>query len=170
MAAEERDPLGFFAADGGSSSEDEQEDRERTKGLAPTVKKLLPSPGNPLPRPEQLFQTVRTPAFLTNPLNRNIDWSSRVLRAPEEPPKEFKVWKTNAVPPPESYQTQEKRAPPPEMDRAIKWSGIYQDNGDDAPQSASRAKFLPDEEPQEDPAAADDDQDKSSSAKKRKVQ
>lgn len=29
---------------------------------------------------------------------------------------------------------------------AIKWSNIYEDNGDDAPRQAGKARFLPDEE------------------------
>ncbi|KAK2824857.1 hypothetical protein Q7C36_018784 [Tachysurus vachellii] len=48
------------------------------------------------------------------------------------PPKQFKVWKSNAVPPPQSYEVKEKKGPPPGMDMAIKWSSVYEDNGDDA--------------------------------------
>lgn len=33
------------------------------------------------------------------------------------------------------------------MDMAIKWSNVYEDNGDDAPQAAmGKARFLPEEE------------------------
>lgn len=64
-----------------------------------------------------------------------------------QPPREFKVWKSNAVPPPESYSPPEKKPPPaPALDMAIKWSNIYEDNGDDAPRQAGKAKFLPEEE------------------------
>ncbi|MGH0185834.1 UNVERIFIED_CONTAM: hypothetical protein FKN15_022233 [Acipenser sinensis] len=96
-------------------------------------------------------------------------------RTPEEypesakPAKEFKVWKTNAVPPPESYTTEQKKSAPPGMDMAIKWSNMYEDNGDDAPQPAGeQARFLP---PDEEPSESDDnDKDEPSSAKKRKVE
>uniref|UniRef100_A0A803JYC2 BCL10, immune-signaling adaptor n=1 Tax=Xenopus tropicalis TaxID=8364 RepID=A0A803JYC2_XENTR len=84
------------------------------------------------------------------------------------PPKEFKVWKTNAVPPPESYQVAEKKAPPPELDMAIKWSNVYQDNGDDAPH-ANQAKSLEEEEAREDSPPSDDEQEKAFAIKKRKV-
>lgn len=53
------------------------------------------------------------------------------------------------MPPPESYATEEKKkGPPPGMDMAIKWSNVYEDNGDDAPQAAVKARFLPEEEDQ----------------------
>ncbi|KAM4640732.1 UPF0690 protein C1orf52 homolog [Discoglossus pictus] len=169
MAAEEKDPLSYFAAYGSSSSSDSSDEERDEPPKTQAAKRPLPPEAKKLPRPDELFQSVSRPAFLYNPLNKHIDWDSRVLRAPEEPPKEFKVWKTNAVPPPESYQTEEKKAPPPELDMAIKWSNVYQDNGDDAPQQASKVKFLPDEEAQEDSAASDDEQEEPSSAKKRKV-
>ncbi|XP_006033915.2 UPF0690 protein C1orf52 homolog, partial [Alligator sinensis] len=122
-----------------------------------------------LPPPDELFRKVsQPPAFLSNPLQRHIDWDRRVLRAPEEPPKEFKVWKTNAVPPPETYSITEKKAPPPpELDMAIKWSNIYEDNGDDAPQQTNKVKFLPEEE--QEPVGSDDEKDEPASAKKRKL-
>ncbi|XP_075471756.1 UPF0690 protein C1orf52 homolog [Ascaphus truei] len=175
MAAEEKDPLSYFAAYGSSSSSSScssdssggEEREERAPGKA--GKRPLLSGDRKLPRPDELFQSVSRPAFLYNPLHKHIDWDRRVLRAPQEPPKEFKVWQTNAVPPPESYQAEEKKAPPPELDMAIKWSSMYQDNGDDAPPHANKAKFLPEEEAEEDPAASDDDQDEPSSAKKRKT-
>lgn len=49
------------------------------------------------------------------------------------------------MPPPETYST-EKKPPPPELDMAIKWSNIYEDNGDDAPQNAKKARLLPEGE------------------------
>ncbi|MBW05106.1 UPF0690 protein C1orf52, partial [Eschrichtius robustus] len=61
------------------------------------------------------------------------------------PPKEFKIWKSSYVPPPETCST-EKKPPPPELDMAIKWSNIYEDNGDDAPQNAKKARLLPEGE------------------------
>lgn len=57
------------------------------------------------------------------------------------------MWKNNAVPPPETYSPPEKKPPPPPaLDMAIKWSNIYEDNGDDAPRQAGKASFLPAEE------------------------
>lgn len=66
-----------------------------------------------------------------------------------KPARQFKPWKTNAVPPPESYtaEPEKKKGPPPGMDMAIKWSNVYEDNGDDAPQPfTGNARFLPTEE------------------------
>lgn len=66
-----------------------------------------------------------------------------------KPVREFKPWKTNAVPPPESYAAEpvQKKGPPPGMDMAIKWSNVYEDNGEDAPQAyTGKARFLPTEE------------------------
>ncbi|KAJ0065458.1 hypothetical protein NL108_010731, partial [Boleophthalmus pectinirostris] len=65
-------------------------------------------------------------------------------------PKEFTPWKTNAVPPPQSYSAApepvKKKGPPPGMDMAIKWSNVYEDNGADAPAHSGKARFLPPEE------------------------
>ncbi|XP_029356409.1 UPF0690 protein C1orf52 homolog [Echeneis naucrates] len=105
--------------------------------------------GAALPRPDELFSSVSKPAFLYNPLNKQIDWDSLTVKAPEEPAREFKPWKTNAVPPPESYtaEPEKKKGPPPGMDMAIKWSNVYEDNGEDAPQPyTGKARFLPAEE------------------------
>lgn len=66
-----------------------------------------------------------------------------------KPVREFKPWKTNAVPPPESYivEPEKKKGPPPGMDMAIKWSNVYEDNGADAPKPyTGKAMFLPTEE------------------------
>lgn len=67
-----------------------------------------------------------------------------------KPAKEFKPWNTAAVPPPESYSAEpvkKKKGPPPGMDMAIKWSNVYEDNGEDAPKAhAGKAQFLPPEE------------------------
>ncbi|XP_067301525.1 UPF0690 protein C1orf52 homolog [Pseudorasbora parva] len=121
----------------------------------------------PLPKPDDLFRSVSKPAFLYNPLNKVIDWDRRTVKAPEEPPKEFKMWKNNAVPPPQTYVTEEKKKGAPDgMDMAIKWSNVYEDNGDDAPQ---RAHFLPEgEEPQE--PDSDEDEALKKSAKRRHVE
>lgn len=53
------------------------------------------------------------------------------------------------MPPPESYtaEPEKKKGPPPGMDMAIKWSNVYEDNGEDAPQPyTGKAQFLPAEE------------------------
>lgn len=66
-----------------------------------------------------------------------------------QPAKEFKPWNTAAVPPPESYSAEpvKKKGPPPGMDMAIKWSNVYEDNGEDAPKAhMGKAQFLPPEE------------------------
>ncbi|XP_075038118.1 UPF0690 protein C1orf52 homolog [Mixophyes fleayi] len=170
MAAEEKDPLSYFAAYGSSSSDsssDEAGEEEDVEPVKPAMKRPLSS--QRLPRPDELFQTVTRPSFLSAPTTTAINWDKRLLRPPEEPPKEFKVWKTNAVPPPESYKVEEKKGPPPELDMAIKWSNIYQDNGDDAPQQVNKAKFLPEDEEAVESGASDDDQDEPSPAKKLKV-
>ncbi|ELW65374.1 hypothetical protein TREES_T100013156 [Tupaia chinensis] len=88
-----------------------------------------------------------------------------VRSASPAPPKEFKIWKSNYVPPPETYTT-EKKPPPPELDMAIKWSNIYEDNGDDAPQNAKKARLLPEGE---ETLESDDEKDEHTS-KKRKVE
>ncbi|KAM3914196.1 UPF0690 protein C1orf52 homolog [Leptodactylus fuscus] len=164
MAEDDKDPLSYFAAYGSSSSDSSDEEAEEKK-VKTAVKRPLSA--QKLPGPDELFQTVSRPSFLSAPTTNVIDWEKRVVRAPEEPPREFKVWKTNAVPPPESYKVEEKKGPPPELDMAIKWSSMYQDNGDDAPQQANKAKFLPDEEAEA--AVSEEEQEEPSSAKKRKV-
>ncbi|KAM9542663.1 UPF0690 protein C1orf52 homolog [Guaruba guarouba] len=172
MAADGGDPLGYFAAYGSSSSDSEAEEPQPDERQAGSGAAAGGSPGRRarLPPPDELFRRVsQPPAFLYNPLNKQIDWESRVLRAPEEPPKEFKVWKNNAVPPPESYTPAEKKPPPPPgLDMAIKWSNIYEDNGEDAPRQAGRAKFLPEEE-QELLESDGEKDDEPASAKKRKL-
>ena len=52
------------------------------------------------------------------------------------------------MPPPESYtEPERKKGAPPGMDMAIKWSNVYEDNGEDAPQPfTGNAQFLPTEE------------------------
>ncbi|XP_074237210.1 UPF0690 protein C1orf52 homolog isoform X3 [Saimiri boliviensis] len=153
MAAEEKDPLSYFAAYGssssGSSDEEDNIEPEETSCRTPDPAKSAGGCRNKaekrLPGPDELFRSVTRPAFLYNPLNKQIDWERHVVKAPEEPPKEFKIWKSNYVPPPETYTT-EKKPPPPELDMAIKWSNIYEDNGDDAPQNAKKARLLPEGE------------------------
>ncbi|XP_003223118.1 UPF0690 protein C1orf52 homolog [Anolis carolinensis] len=172
--AEGKDPLGFFAAygggessSGGSDSEGEGRPGSALEAPAPLRKGPVGEQAR-LPGPEELFRSVRRPAFLYNPLHKEIDWESRVLRAPEEPPKEFKAWTTNAVPPPESYSVKETKPPlPPELDMAIKWSNIYEDNGDDAPRNANKVT-LPEEE-EEEQVKSDEETEETSSLKKRKL-
>uniref|UniRef100_A0A8D0DVH1 Chromosome 1 open reading frame 52 n=1 Tax=Salvator merianae TaxID=96440 RepID=A0A8D0DVH1_SALMN len=181
-AAEGKDPLGFFAAygsnDSSSSADSESEDEgvSSSRRAATLLSEQPPPPGpegkQRLPAPDELFRSVNRPAFLYNPLHKEIDWESRVLRAPEEPPKEFKAWTTHAVPPPETYSVKEtKPPPPPELDMAIKWSNIYEDNGDDAPQHTKKINSIPkeEEEEQQEHIESGDEKDEPDSFKKRKL-
>nr|XP_025972238.1 UPF0690 protein C1orf52 homolog [Dromaius novaehollandiae] len=79
------------------------------------------------------------------------------------------AWKNSAVPPPAAYGLPERRPPPPPaLDMAIKWSNMYEDNGDDAPRPGGRARFLPDDE-QRRLEPDDEKDDEPASAKKRKL-
>lgn len=86
MAAEGEDPLGYFAAYASSSSDSEPEEPQPDERPAGAAAASGGTPGRPrLPPPDELFRRVsQPPAFLYNPLNKEIDWESRVLRAPEE--------------------------------------------------------------------------------------
>lgn len=87
MAAESEDPLGYFAAYGSSSSDSEPDEPQPEERQAGGGAAAGGSPGGRprLPPPDELFRRVsQPPAFLYNPLNKQIDWESRVLRAPEE--------------------------------------------------------------------------------------
>lgn len=178
--------LGFFSSyddlsDSSNSSDSDEEGESRKKragtdgpgGGAQSSSQgtKRAAGGAPLPRPDELFNSVSKPAFLYNPLNKQIDWDSLSVKAPEEAPREFKPWKTNAVPPPESYaaEPEKKKGPPPGMDMAIKWSNVYEDNGEDAPQPfTGNARFLPAEEQ---PSDSDEEpEEQSLSAKKRRVE
>ncbi|TKS75169.1 UPF0690 protein C1orf52 -like protein [Collichthys lucidus] len=176
--------LGFFSSyddlsdsSDGSDSDEERDARKKRAGTdapgggAQSSQHGAKRAGAPLPRPAELFSSVSKPAFLYNPLNKEIDWESLTVKAPEEPAREFKPWKTNAVPPPDSYSSEpeKKKGPPPGMDMAIKWSNVYEDNGEDAPQPHSgNARFLPSEEQ---PSDSDEESEKGDlSAKKRRVE
>ncbi|XP_020489414.1 UPF0690 protein C1orf52 homolog [Labrus bergylta] len=175
--------LGFFSSyddlSDSSDSEEEAESRRKKAGTDASGSGAQSSKhgtkraasGAPLPRPEELFGSVSKPAFLYNPLNKELDWDNLTVKAPEEPAREFKPWKTNAVPPPASYasEPEKKKGPPPGMDMAIKWSNVYEDNGEDAPQAfTGNARFLPTEEQLSD---SDEDAEKGDlSAKKRHVE
>ncbi|XP_028917768.1 UPF0690 protein C1orf52 homolog [Ornithorhynchus anatinus] len=178
MAAEEKDPLGYFAAYGsesggsgsGSSDDDDDDDgggvsdeeEEEDDGEEEEEEEEEKGRGR-LPGPDELFRSVSRPAFLCSPAGGHIDWERRVLGPPPEPPKEFKPWRTNAVPPPETYSLKEKKPPPPpELDMAIKWSNMYEDNGDDAPRNANKVHFLPQEE---ELLESDDEKDEPTSKK-----
>ncbi|XP_031139812.1 UPF0690 protein C1orf52 homolog [Sander lucioperca] len=186
MTEEKKSGLGFFSSyddlsdsSGGSDSDQEEDSRKKKQGTdgpgngAPSSQQgtKRAAGGAPLPKPHELFGSVSKPAFLYNPLNKQIDWESLTVKAPEEPAREFKPWKTNAVPPPESYtpEPEKKKGAPPGMDMAIKWSNVYEDNGEDAPQSFSgNARFLPAEE---ELSESDEESDKLDlSAKKRRVE
>lgn len=92
MAAEEKDPLSYFAAYGssssGSSGEEDNSEPEETSRRAPDSAKSAGGCGNKeekrLPGPDELFRSVTRPAFLYNPLNKQIDWERHVVKAPEE--------------------------------------------------------------------------------------
>lgn len=93
MAAEEKDPLSYFAAYGSSSSgssgeEDDSEPEETSRRAADAEAKPAGGCGNKaekrLPGPDELFRSVTRPAFLYNPLNKQIDWERHVVKAPEE--------------------------------------------------------------------------------------
>ncbi|XP_054900822.1 UPF0690 protein C1orf52 homolog [Poeciliopsis prolifica] len=173
--------LGFFSSyddlsDSTSDSDEEGDSRKKKagteaegSGTQSTAKRT--AGGAALPRPDELFSSVSKPTFLYNPLNKEIDWDSLTVKPPEEPAREFKPWKTNAVPPPETYapEPERKKGPPPGMDMAIKWSSVYEDNGDDAPKAYSgKARFLPAEEQPSD--SDEESQQASMSAKKRRVE
>ncbi|XP_031616123.1 UPF0690 protein C1orf52 homolog [Oreochromis aureus] len=178
--------LGFFSSyddlsdsSNDSDSDDQEGSRKKKAGTEAegSARSSLPGTkreagGAPLPKPDELFRSVSKPAFLYNPLNKQIDWDSLTVKAPEEAAREFKPWKTNAVPPPESYtaEPEKKKGPPPGMDMAIKWSNVYEDNGEDAPQAyTGKARFLPEEEEQ--PSDSDEESEKPGlSAKKRRVE
>lgn len=92
MAAEEKDPLSYFAAYGssssGSSDEEDNSEPEETSRKASDPAKSAGGCGNKaekrLPGPDELFRSVTRPAFLYNPLNKQIDWERHVVKAPEE--------------------------------------------------------------------------------------
>ncbi|XP_051929463.1 UPF0690 protein C1orf52 homolog [Hippocampus zosterae] len=179
--------LGFFASyddlSDSSDSDEEADRRRRDSRHKPEIEATRSKPNssdqeskretgeNRLPKPDELFNSVSKPTFLYNPLNKEIDWDKLTVKAPEEAPKEFKPWMTNAVPPPQSYaaEPEKKKGPPPGMDMAIKWSNVYEDNGEDAPKAhTGKAQFLPPEEQHVD--SDEESKTSPSSAKKRKVE
>uniref|UniRef100_A0A9J8AIS5 Chromosome 1 open reading frame 52 n=2 Tax=Cyprinus carpio TaxID=7962 RepID=A0A9J8AIS5_CYPCA len=162
-------------SDSSSSDSDGPESGKKNRSEAePSGSQGRKRAAEPLPKPDDLFRSVSKPAFLYNPLNKVIDWDRRAVKAPEEPPKQFKLWKNNAVPPPQTYVTEEKKKGAPDgMDMAIKWSNVYEDNGDDAPQAhRGPAHFLPEEEEQQQQPDSDDDASgkQQTSSKKRRVE
>uniref|UniRef100_H3DL51 Chromosome 1 open reading frame 52 n=1 Tax=Tetraodon nigroviridis TaxID=99883 RepID=H3DL51_TETNG len=180
--------MGFFSSyddlSDSSDGSDSDQEGEPVKKTAPSISSSVESgaqssqqapkgaaSGAPLPKPDELFRSVSKPAFLYNPLNKQIDWDNLTVKPPEEPAKEFKPWNTAAVPPPESYSAEpvKKKGPPPGMDMAIKWSNVYEDNGEDAPKAhAGKAQFLP---PEEQVSDSDEEANKDkTSAKKRRVE
>uniref|UniRef100_A0A5F4VZU6 Uncharacterized protein n=1 Tax=Callithrix jacchus TaxID=9483 RepID=A0A5F4VZU6_CALJA len=167
MAAKEKDPLSYFAVSGSSSSgSSDKEDNIKPEETSCRTSDPAKSAGGcrnkvekRLLGPDELFRSVTRLAFLYNP-------KRHVVKAPEEldsslPPKEFKIWKSNCVPPPETYTT-EKKPPPPELDVAIKWSNIYEDNSGEALQNAKKARLLPEGE---ETLESDDEKDERTSKK-----
>lgn len=89
--------LGFFSSydDLSDSSDSDEEDRRKTSQKAGTGASggeahssqqggKRAAGGAPLPKPDELFNSVKKPAFLYNPLNKQIDWESLTVKAPEE--------------------------------------------------------------------------------------
>lgn len=82
------------SSDSNSSDSDEQgQKKSRGKGGDDATGSGNKSPqhgtkravsGVPLPKPDELFKSVAKPSFLYNPLNKQIDWESRAVKAPEE--------------------------------------------------------------------------------------
>ena len=78
-----------------SNSSDSDDDRQKSGkkegtaasgsgGKSPQQGTKRGSSGAPLPKPDDLFKSVSKPSFLYNPLNKQIDWESRTVKAPEE--------------------------------------------------------------------------------------
>uniref|UniRef100_D4A6E8 Similar to human chromosome 1 open reading frame 52 n=1 Tax=Rattus norvegicus TaxID=10116 RepID=D4A6E8_RAT len=91
MAAEEKDPLSYFAAYGSSSSDSSDEENSEPEDAGRKEAAPAPTTGGRgkqaekrLPGPDELFRSVTRPAFLYNPLNKQIDWERHVVKAPEE--------------------------------------------------------------------------------------
>ncbi|XP_077441003.1 UPF0690 protein C1orf52 homolog [Vanacampus margaritifer] len=181
--------LGFFSSyddlSDSSDSDEEAAHRRRDPSQKPETEATGREPNssqqkskaeageNRLPKPDELFNSVSKPAFLYNPLNKEIDWDNLAVKLPEEAPREFKPWMTNAVPPPQSYaaEPEKKKGPPPGMDMAIKWSNVYEDNGEDAPNAhKGKAQFLPPEEQHVDSDEESKTSPSHSSTKKRRVE
>lgn len=91
--------LGFFSSyDNLSDSSEDSEDegasrRKKPGGEAPgdgagsskaAGKRAAGGGGGALPRPDELFNSVSKPAFLYNPLNKQIDWDTLTVKPPEE--------------------------------------------------------------------------------------
>lgn len=90
--------LGFFSSYDDLSDSSDDSDEEEAEGRK--KKQVTEAPGSgagssqhgtkraagggPLPRPDDLFSSVSKPAFLYNPLNKQIDWDSLAVKAPEE--------------------------------------------------------------------------------------
>ena len=90
-----KEPLNFFMSGddddlSSSSDSDEEPTVKRQKQQRAAVAGSAASSGGhgasaaPLPRPDELFKTISKPTFLYNPLNKHIDWESRIVKAPEE--------------------------------------------------------------------------------------
>lgn len=100
MAEEKKSgSLGFFSSyddlsDSSDSSDcDEAADRGKKKAASGAPDAAVPShqqggkrtaSGAALPKPDELFRSVSKPAFLYNPLNKEIDWDNLAVKPPEE--------------------------------------------------------------------------------------
>lgn len=100
MAEEKKSgSMGFFSSyddlsdSSDDSDSDEAADRGKKKASSGAAESGSPSSqqgakrtagGAALPKPEELFRSVSKPAFLYNPLNKEIDWDNLAVKPPEE--------------------------------------------------------------------------------------
>lgn len=91
--------LGFFSSyddlsDSSDSDEEAETQRKTTQrtgteapggeGHSSELENKRTASGAPLPKPDELFNSVKKPTFLYNPLNKQIDWDNLAVKAPEE--------------------------------------------------------------------------------------
>uniref|UniRef100_A0A8C4R3V4 Uncharacterized protein n=1 Tax=Eptatretus burgeri TaxID=7764 RepID=A0A8C4R3V4_EPTBU len=88
MANSVQDPLAFFSAGNFSDSDEDSNGQEGRGSPTPRTEGGESGSGEvrscSLPSPAEVLQTVRKPAFLRNPFAEGIDWSERLVKAPEE--------------------------------------------------------------------------------------
>uniref|UniRef100_UPI00358FEC80 UPF0690 protein C1orf52 homolog n=1 Tax=Myxine glutinosa TaxID=7769 RepID=UPI00358FEC80 len=134
MANSVQDPLAFFSAGNFSDSDEDSKEQEERCPPRSRVQAAETPLGEPricsLPSPAEVLDTVRKPAFLRNPFAEGIDWSERLIKAPEEPPRPFRP-RPPPVPEPDSAPPQRRSPPGPNL--AVTWSQTFADTGQDAP-------------------------------------
>lgn len=105
--------MGFFSSyddlSDSSDGSDSDQEGEPVKKTAPSISSSVESgaqssqqapkgaaSGAPLPKPDELFRSVSKPAFLYNPLNKQIDWDNLTVKPPEEvKTRDNKKWQIN---------------------------------------------------------------------------